>query len=221
MMGLDNMKSILFYGDSLTYGKIPKKNARYSNEKNFTGVMQEKLKNDFLIISEGLRARTLSGENGFFEERDGLDQFGPILGSHLPLSLVCIFLGTNDCNSKDVKTKADIITALTEYKKKVIFWCDQFSIETIPKILFIAPPCIQFSEVQQDENMRKIFNLESEKKSRELSNIYKTFCEQENCIFFDANKVSQTCLGEGVHLDDENNILLGFELATFIKDLRL
>src|SRR5689334_11654512 len=91
-------KTILIYGDSFTFAKIPG-GLRYDCETRFTGVLQKELGKDYEVIEEGLRGRTVSGENSFFPYRNGLEQFGPIIGSHLPLDLLVLFLGTNDLNS--------------------------------------------------------------------------------------------------------------------------
>lgn len=181
--------------------------------------MEETLGNEYKIIDEGLRARTLSGENGFYSSRNGLVQFGPILGSHLPLDLVCIMLGTNDCNSKDTKGEDEISQALEEYKKEMSVWCKNLSIEDIPQLMIIAPPLIRGDQVKMDETMSGIFGDNAEEKSKRLKVIYKDFCGKEVCIFFDASEYCKTADGEGIHLDEENNKLLGDALAEKIKDL--
>ena len=213
------MKEILIYGDSLVYGKMPGSPKRYSREKNFIGVLESQLGKEYKIIDEGLRARTLGGENGFFPERNGLSQFGPILGSHLPTDLVCIFLGTNDCNKADFKEFEEIPEILIDYKEIIDWWLNSLSIEYKPKVLVIAPPVIRGSEVVKCEGMNKIFDETSENKSKVLAEIYESFCKKNNCEFFDASKHCVSADGEGVHLDEKNNELLGIDLAEKIKSI--
>ncbi len=213
------MKTILFYGDSLVYGKIPKYAKRYERGVNFIGVLEGNLGLNYRIIDEGLRARTIAGENHYFKYRDGLNQFGPILGSHLPLDVVCIFLGTNDCNMKDTKNNEEIYSSLLDYKNQIIDWSKNLSIEKLPKIIIIAPPVIRSDQVINDEAMSCIFDSNSEIKSNNLKTVYKEFCEKENCIFFDAGKYCITANDEGIHLDPENNLLLGNALSEQIKSI--
>ncbi len=213
------MKEILIYGDSLVYGKMPGSPKRYPREKNFIGVLERELGKEYKAIDEGLRARTLGGENGFFPERNGLSQFGAILGSHLPADLVCIFLGTNDCNKADFKEFEEIPEILSEYKNKIDWWLNSLSIEHNPKILVIAPPIIRGSEVVKCEGMRKIFDETGENKSKILAEIYEKFCNKNNFDFFDAAKHCVSADGEGVHLDEKNNELLGIALAEKIKSI--
>ncbi len=213
------MKSILIYGDSLVYGKMIKTPKRYERSKNFIGVIEKTLGADYQIIDEGLRARTLSGENGLYPHRNGLEQFGPILGSHLPLDLVCIFLGVNDCNKKDTKSDTEIAASLIEYKKEVAQWCKNLSIDQIPKIMVITPPTIRDDQVLLDEAMSGIFGIGAEEKSKKLKTIYKNFCDKENCVFFDASEFCTTADKEGIHLDEENNVSLGKALADKIGNI--
>ncbi|MDQ3076085.1 MAG: hypothetical protein M3Q34_03070 [bacterium] len=215
------MKSILVYGDSLVYGKMQKTVQRYSREKNFIGILEKELGNEFEVADEGLRARMLSGENKFFPERDGLLQFGPILGSHLPLDLVCLFLGTNDCNRGSDKSEGEIHEALGGYKHKITFWCQNLGITKIPKILLIAPPLVRGNQVILDEGISQVFDSNSEDKSKRLKDIYKNFCDKEDCLFFNAADFCVAAGNEGVHLDEENNVSLGKALADKIKEINL
>ncbi len=213
------MKTVLFYGDSLVYGKIPKFTKRYNRSLNFIGVIEKDLGKDYRIIDEGLRARTLSGENKFFTNRNGLNQFGPIIGSHLPLDLVWIFLGTNDCNKKDLKTEKEIYQSLLNYKNEIIEWCKNLSIDQTPKIGIIVPPEIRADQVIKDEVMNNIFDIQSQQKIIKIREIYKDFCENENVIFFDSNEFCITAENEGIHLDESNNLSLGNALSDKIKTL--
>ena len=103
-------KRVLIYGDSITWGRIALKTGRYDSSTRWTCLVQKQLGDNVEIIEEGLRARMLAGENPYFKDRDGLRQFGPILGSHLPLALVVLFLGTNDMNKKNDKSPELIAT---------------------------------------------------------------------------------------------------------------
>jgi len=213
------MKFILAYGDSLVYGKMPGTPKRYERSKNFIGILEHELGNNYRIVDEGLRARTLSGENSFFQNRNGLTQFGPILGSHLPLDLVCIFLGVNDCNKKDTKNNNTIFDSLHDYKNQIVAWCKDLSVDEIPKLMIISPSFIRAEQLATDSTMSDIFGHDSEERSKNLKTIYKDFCDKENCIFFDASTCCITANGEGVHLDEENNALLGKALAEKIKSI--
>lgn len=212
-------KQILFYGDSLVYGKKPSIAERFDADIRFTGVTQKILGDEYNVIEEGLRARNLFGENLFFAERNGLDQFGPIFGSHVPVDMVIIMLGTNDCNKSKEKIDEEYFKAFDSYIEKIQLWSKPFANKPIPKILIVASPYVRGIEVEKDAKMNEIFGKEAEEKSKKLATIYSTYCQKNNIAFFDASTICVTADGEGIHLDEENNGKLGMFLAHEIRKL--
>ncbi len=206
-------KQILVYGDSYTFGKIPG-GLRYDAATRFTGVMQSYLGSDYEIIEEGLRGRTLAGENGFFPHRNGLTQFDGIFGSHLPLDLIIIFLGTNDCNSSRNLAPEEIVANYAEYLGKITWWCKHLDFPK-PKIMLIAPPPI--NEVAAEKVFKTIFKGSSAK-INELPKLMKSFAKENNVLYFDSSSVVKVSDIDGVHLDIQNNYLLGRALVQFIKE---
>ncbi|MEI8232203.1 MAG: GDSL-type esterase/lipase family protein [bacterium] len=207
-------KRILVYSDSYVFGKIPG-GLRYDSSTRFTGVMQNYLGADYEIIEEGLRGRNLAGENGFFPHRNGLIQFDGIFGSHLPLDVVMIFLGTNDCNSSRDVTPEEIVANYTKYLRSIGWWCKHLDFPK-PKIVLIAPPAID--EPTSHKWFKNIFNSAGPKIAA-LPTLIKEFAENNKVYYFDASKVVTFSPVDGIHLDIENNRLLGKSLAQFIKEV--
>jgi lysophospholipase L1-like esterase len=209
-------KQILIYGDSFVFGIIPGGNGtRYDASTRYTGVAQNYLGADYNIIEEGLRGRTVSGENGFFPHRDGLKQFDGIIGSHFPLDLVLIALGTNDCNSSRNLTPEEIVAGYTKYLRGISWWAKHLGFPK-PRIAIIAPPLID--EPASDKVFKNIFNG-SGAKSAALRSLIKQFTVDNKVLFFDASTVVTASPIDGVHLDIENNHKLGRALAQFIKEV--
>lgn len=209
-------KQILIYGDSFVFGVIPGGNgARYDASTRYTGVAQNYLGSDYEIIEEGLRGRTVSGENGFFPHRDGLVQFDGIFGSHLPLDLIIIGLGTNDTNSSRNLSAQEIVSGYTKYLRAISWWCKHLGFPK-PKIAFIAPPAVD--EPATDKVFKNIFHG-SGPKSLALPELIKSFAKENKTLCFDASAVVRPSPIDGVHLDIENNRLLGRALAEFIKEM--
>ena len=91
------MKTILCYGDSLTWGFIPgTMGKRYGPEVRWPKLVQGLLGSDYEIIEEALNGRTTVWEDSFREGRHGARLLQPLLESHGPLDLVIIMLGSND-----------------------------------------------------------------------------------------------------------------------------
>lgn len=207
-------KQILIYGDSYVFGKIPG-GARFDASTRFTGVMQNYLGDGYEIIEEGLRGRCLSGENGFFPHRNGLTQFDGIFGSHLPLDLVILFLGTNDTNSSRKNEPAEIVGNYTKYLRSIAWWSKHLDFPK-PKVMIIAPPDID--EPGSHKWFKNIFNGAGPK-INSLPDLMKEFAQNNKIFYFDASKVIKVSGIDGIHLDIENNHLLGRALTQFVKEV--
>lgn len=92
------MKTILCYGDSLTYGSNAETGARHAFEDRWPTVLGEGLGADKVrIIAEGLGGRTtVFDEWGSPADLNGARILPTIIKSHTPLDCVVIMLGTND-----------------------------------------------------------------------------------------------------------------------------
>lgn len=206
------MKRILVYGDSITWGRIPGTTERYAREQRFTGVMERELGEGYEVMEEGLRARMLSGENPHFANRDGLQQFGPIFGSHVPLDLVIIMLGTNDTNAASAKSAEAIAADIGRYKDAIESWSRELDVEP-PQLLLVSPPLVIEAHLQGDPMF-----IGAEQKTRALPVAVEAIATQIGADFYDASFVCGSEL-EGVHLDEESNRLLGAGLANTVRDI--
>lgn len=207
-------KNILIYGDSYVFGKIPG-GLRFDSATRFTGVMQQYLGSEYNVIEEGLRGRTISGENGFFPHRDGLKQFDGIIGSHLPLDLVMIFLGTNDANSSRKSTPEELVAPLIKYIRGVSWWAKHLGFDK-PRIALVIPPTID--EPASDKAFKTIFNGSGEK-ILSMQKLIKQLADDNKVLTFDASKVVTVSQLDGIHLDADNNRLLGRALSQFVKEV--
>lgn len=179
-----NAKRILIFGDSYTFGKIPG-GTRYDSETRFSGVLQKELGDNFDVIEEGLRGRTVDGENRAFQYRNGFPQFGPILGSHFPLDLIVFFLGTNDLNSGSTKSPEQIAKGYDGYIERVEWWAKHLDFPA-PKIMIVAPPFI--NERASYKLLGEIFKG-SESRIRKLPKVLEKFANSKELFFFDSSAV--------------------------------
>lgn len=209
-------KRILFYGDSLVYGKASGPNERIAANVRFSGVAQDTLGADYEILEEGLRARNLYDENTFFPQRNGLEQFGPIIGSHLGFDLLVLSLGTNNCNATGVVSQEKVDDALTEYRRILTEWCTFLNLAE-PKLLVLIPPNINTEFY--DEALTRIFGAKAPEKLADLQKYMVAYCQENNLEYLEAASVCEPARGDGVHLDEQNNLKLGQALAGKIKDI--
>ena len=93
-----DMRQILCFGDSNTYGLIPGTADRYSWGTRWTSILDEKLQPyGYRVAEEGLCGRTTMFADASRPGRSGIDLLPTILETHRPLELVVLMLGTNDC----------------------------------------------------------------------------------------------------------------------------
>ena len=207
---------ILFYGDSLVYGKVSGENRRFAANERFTGRIQQLFGAEAEILEEGLRGRMLIGENKFFPERDGLQQFGPIVGSHLPITVLVIFLGTNDCNAGGEVSEERFLRAYSEYMQKLKIWAAFLSVGE-PQVMLVAPPAI--NEAYFDEAMRKVFGSGAADRVSRLPSIIKNCADRLSVDYFDSSVVCQPASGDGIHLDVAANEALAEALHDKLRSL--
>ena len=104
------MKQILCFGDSNTWGLIPKTNKRYAWGVRWTSILNDTLnaglngidneeREQYRVIEEGLCGRTTVFDDPLRDGRNGVKILPTILETHNPVDIVIIMLGTNDCKT--------------------------------------------------------------------------------------------------------------------------
>ena len=94
------MRQILCYGDSNTYGLVPKEHARYPWGIRWTSRLNEKLGlKKYRVIEEGLCGRTTVFDDPFRDHRNGAKFVNAVLETHGASDLIILMLGTNDCKT--------------------------------------------------------------------------------------------------------------------------
>ena len=81
---------------------------RYTWHQRWTGVLAERLGEGYMIIEEGLSARTTSADDPTDARLNGATYLPSCLASHHPLDLVIVMLGTNDTKAYVRRTPLEI-----------------------------------------------------------------------------------------------------------------
>ena len=103
-----DMKTILCYGDSNTWGYNPRTQDRFPIAERWTGVLAHKLGAEFRVVEEGLNGRTTVWDDPIEGYKNGKEYLIPCLESHRPIDLVVIMLGTNDLKKRFSVSAYDI-----------------------------------------------------------------------------------------------------------------
>lgn len=206
---------ILCFGDSLTWGCIPGGLTRMDEDKRWTGVLQELLGENFKVIEEGQKGRTIATEDPSEGEKNGIKYVIPCIESQEPLDLMIIMLGTNDMKRKFSYSALEIAIEMDLFLEKVQAH-NRFHLDDRMKVLLIAPPQIikPESEVWTDE----FFDFDNAAKiSAKLPALYKGLADKFGCMFMDAGEFVKASSLDGIHLDEENQTKLGKEIYTMLK----
>ncbi|SDP87116.1 SGNH/GDSL hydrolase family protein [Phyllobacterium sp. OV277] len=209
------MKTVLCYGDSLTWGYIPDGSGRHALEDRWPQVLQAELGSNVNIVADGLNGRTTAFDDhlsGF--ERNAAKTLTTALGTHFPLDLVIIMLGTNDMKTficgNALGTKRGM-QRLIEIVRTAPY---QLGVKA-PDILIMSPPAL--GEAGGPE-FRLVFEQGIEQ-SRLLSAYYDDAAKEAACGFFDAGSVAKTSPVDGVHLDRDNTRAIGKAIAPIVRGI--
>lgn len=206
------MKNILCYGDSNTFGWDAQKNKRLSKDDRWTGVIQKKLGEEYNIIEEGLPGRTTVWYDPVMNLISGADYLRPCLCSHEPIDMVIFMLGTNDLKYIFSASPYDVSLGM----ERIIRIASYFTTEikpTPPKIFLISPA---FICNPKEEFIRMFKN--AEEKSKELAAYYNILSTKYHTLFCDASKIVEPSKYDGLHLNSDNQKILGTQIAKQILE---
>ena len=205
------MPTILCFGDSNTWGSVPRRARRYNNNERWPALLRAALSNDFEIIEEGQPGRTTLHDDPFEGEKNGMRYLKPCLESHIP-DLVIILLGTNDLKHRFGLSAYDVALGAS----KLVEECLKFKSmarATPPKVLLVSPPPVY--EVGFFSNMFAGAAV----KSQDLAKYYKEFARGLGCEYFDAGTVVTSCKKEGIHWQVEQHKFLADALAPIVNEI--
>lgn len=209
------MKTILCFGDSLTWGFEAETHKRHAFEMRWPNALGASLGEGYRIIAEGLNGRTTVHDDNLVDElRNGAKALPMLLSSHQPLDLVIIMLGTNDLKhpwwsrASDVRRGMQRLVEITQRFPYGVGMRD-------PKILIMAPPAVIHTDNVDFDAMFSHGIKESQKFAAE----YKALAAEMNVAYFDAGKVVVADPRDGVHLDAENTKELGQAIAPLVREL--
>ena len=207
------MKSVLAYGDSLTWGYDATALTRHKRENRWPVALSEALGGRVDVIDEGLNGRTTAFDDWLGEaDRNGARLLPTILTTHKPLDLVIIMLGTNDL--KPAVAGQAIAAKQGMARLAGIIRNHDWSLEAgIPEILIVSPP--PFCETANPD-FAAMFAGKIEE-SHMLGSMYADLADELECGFFDAATIAKTTPLDGIHLDAENTKAIGKALAPVVS----
>lgn len=220
------MKTILCYGDSNTWGSIPRwqdstlPSERYDEDTRWTKRLAKILGDDYRVIEEGLGGRTTIYDVIGAPEKNGLPYLKPCLLSHRPLDLVVIMLGTNDLHLSYRLDENDLGRGITELIQVVQSTAKCGVGFTVPPILIVSP----IEVIQPDPQGRMSVYDEFYRNwgvhlSQRFPSVYQEIASQYGCYYLNAACHAKPSPADGVHLTPEGHAALADGIAAKIRDI--
>jgi lysophospholipase L1-like esterase len=211
------MYRVLVYGDSLSWGIVPNTRQRLPFAKRWPGVLENSLSAAGIplrVIEDCLNGRRTVWEDPFKAGRKGLVGLSQVMEIHSPLSLAILFLGSNDFQFShpynDAWSAAQGVTRLVNEMRNA-------PVEPgmpVPPILLVCPPRVRSPKGAIAPKFRG-----AEERSIGLAEAYAEAASALGCRLFDAETVTTTSPGDGVHLDADQHLALGKALAEVVASI--
>jgi lysophospholipase L1-like esterase len=213
------MKTILAFGDSLTYGANPVPNgARHAFEDRWPSTLERELGGKARVVAEGLGGRTTASDDWYAAaDRNGARILPTLLESHGPLDLVIIMLGTNDLKPAICGSALEASFGMRRLVQ-IVRGHAAGKGETASQIILVAPPLI--CDTDNADMLGHFGGLEHGlEQSRQFATHYARRAKEWSTGFFDASTVATPSPLDGVHLDPANTRAIGEGLVPLVKQV--
>lgn len=210
------MKTILAYGDSLTFGANPQAGGpRHAYEDRWPTALEAGLGGQARVIAEGLGGRTTVFDDfSSVADRNGARVLPTLLDSHKPLDLVVIMLGTNDLK---VYINGTAFGAAMGVKRLVqIVRQHPYDVgQPIPQVIIVAPPLTVGTD---HADLHPMFAPRADE-AKLFDFYYGRIAAELGAGYFNAASACVASPLDGVHLDARNTKAIGAGLVPVVKSL--
>jgi lysophospholipase L1-like esterase len=211
------MKTILAYGDSITWGSNPAAGgARHARTDRWPNVLAAGLSGEAEIVVDAMRGRTTGYDENLADcDRNGARLLPSALYSHAPLDLVILMLGTNDLKPAIAGTAVAAMQGMRRCAEIVRQHAPRLPGVKPPKLMIVAPPHMAGTA---DPFYADLFATGGPQ-SQKIAGYYKILAVEFDCAFFDAATVAKASPIDGVHLDAANTRAIGAALVAPVRAL--
>ena len=210
-------KRIMIYGDSNTHGYNAEDGSRFDENTRWTGVCQNILGDDYVIVEEGLNGRNTCYNIPDGEYKNGIGYIIPCVLSQLPLDMICVKLGSNDFDPMLNPVPEKVAENAANILKIAKFVAEEKYPNHPCKYVLMAP--LKATEDVLVGDFAEYYDRRTMELSWEAPAAFEAQAEKDGFLYYDANEVAECCKKDGVHLDAENHKKLGEAMATWIKNI--
>ncbi|WP_182084522.1 SGNH/GDSL hydrolase family protein [Aureimonas sp. ME7] len=208
------VRTILCYGDSLTWGYDAAGPSRHAYEDRWPSVLQEALGAGARVIVEALNGRTTSFDDTLvWQDRNGARVLPTVLASHEPLDLVILALGTNDFKRHTGGGNASQSARGMKRLIEIVRGFPSTFGYAAPEILLVSPPRLATSD---NADFRDGLAFAAGEVAR-LPQLYAELASQHGCDHFAASNFCEATPLDGVDLDAANTRAWGRAIARHLQ----
>jgi lysophospholipase L1-like esterase len=207
------MKTILAFGDSLTWGSRPEDGQRHPRSHRWPEVLEAALSGKTEVVTDAVRGRTTAFDDHMADaNRNGAQTLATALYAHAPVDLVIIMLGANDVKTHTAGTALAAMQGMRRLIHIVHNHVPGVLVAQKPEVLIIAPPPLCLTS---NPEFAAMFNSRIEE-SKMLASMYRDLADEMGVAFFDAATVAKTSPLDAVHIDAEGTRAIGLALVPIV-----
>lgn len=202
------MKKILCFGDSNTYGFVPKTCKRYDKTQRWSGILSNLLGEKYKVLEEGMNNRTGFSKNPENIKLCGKEYLPIYLQNHKDIDICILALGTNDAQffyQLDEKIITDGLQNLVNSVK-----------EANDKTSVIIVPPVKIQKNILNGIFSMYFDLNSVEKIEKTFDAYKNFAKNNACFYLDFNEFATPSTDDGLHYTPQTHQIIAQKVAEFI-----
>ena len=209
------MKTVVCFGDSNTYGTPGMPNAgfwgRFDPDVRWPGVMRQALGAGWSVIEEALPGRTTVHDDPIEgADKNGLRALPMVLGSHRPIDLLAIMLGTNDLKSRFAVTPEDIAASVGLLVQTVN--ASQAGPESRPPAILVIAPAVILETGFIGGHFRG-----GAAKSQQFGGCFAAMAARMGVTLLDAAPLIVSDPLDGIHLKPDQHAILGRAVAEQVR----
>lgn len=208
-----DMKTVLCYGDSNTYGYDPATGGRYDADTRWPCVLGRILGDGYEVVEEGCNGRTTVFDDPNDDWKVGLDYIKGIVCSHRPVDILVIMLGSNDmkiCYNASCSTISEGMRAVVKAAVDTLVYKQKYA----PEVIIVSPP--EITEDVINGPFAGSFDEACCEKSRNLAKYYLSVASDLGVGFLNAAEYIRPSKKDGLHLTADAHKCLAEAVASMI-----
>ena len=206
------MKTIVCFGDSNTWGYMPKTQGpeitadnRYPWGVRWTSLLQMKLGENYRVAEAGLNGRTTMFDCPMGDHRNGLAAIDTTMLCQMPVDLVTIMLGTNDV--KHFFGMPPVVIARGAARLIENIRLGGYGPHgACPEILLMSP--IRLHPDMEKQWLGAEFGPTALEKDAQLAHWLEKTAEEYGVHFLNAGEFITSHPADGIHMDEAGHALL-------------